>query len=210
MGCLGKGCLILALLILFLLVAGAIGIYYGMKRHSALAHAIVWAQSAHLLAQEPAPVPQFETTQENMQAAARKWHDFERAARRNEPAQVALTADDLNNLIARNPQVRGKVFVSVEDNRLHAQASVAMRDYIGYDGYYLNGEIIVQTDGPRALTRPPLTTITVNGRQLPSDLLGWKYRARPLSNYAEQYKAYLHVSTFEVRDGKLLLSTAEQ
>ncbi len=206
MGCLGKGCLILSGLILFLLIAGAVGIYYGFKTHSAVVHGLAWAQNAHVLSAEPSPVPQFETTEENMQAAARKWNDFETASRTHEPARVELTADDLNNLIARNRHARGKAFVSIENNRLHVQTSVPLGEYIGRNGYYMNGDIVVQTDGPRSLDHPPFNSITVNGRPLPPDLLGWKYRSRPLSDYVAEYQGNVNANTFEIRDGKLILN----
>ena len=116
-GCVGKGCLILCCLLLFLMIAGAVGIYLGMRKHSAIVHAAVWAKKTHLLADEPAPVPQFETTQENIAATKQKWSNFRNAtpndvAVENPPTadvprdtragQVELTADDLNNLIAAN------------------------------------------------------------------------------------------------------------
>jgi len=40
MGCVGKGCLILACFIVFLIIAGAIGVYFGTRTYSALLHAI--------------------------------------------------------------------------------------------------------------------------------------------------------------------------
>ena len=88
MGCVGKGCLILACFIVFLIIAGAIGLYFGMRTHSAVLHSVVWAKKAHVLSQEPSPVPQFETTDENMSAARQKWKDFENT--RNQPANRHL------------------------------------------------------------------------------------------------------------------------
>ena len=55
MGCVGKGCLILACFIVFLIIAGAIGLYFGMRTHSAVLHSFYWAKKMHVLAQEPSP-----------------------------------------------------------------------------------------------------------------------------------------------------------
>lgn len=202
-GCFGKGCLILALLILFLAIAGAIGIYFGLTRYSALAHGIYWAQQAGLLAPEALAVPQFETTPENMEAAFRKWRDFERAAKESQPAHIELAADDLNNLIARDRHWRGKAFVSIENNHLRVQTSVPLGEYIGRGGYYLNGDVVLQSEGPRSLSPVPLNSITINGHPLPSGLPGWKYRARSLGEYVAQYQT--SADTFEIRDGRLIL-----
>ena len=127
MGCFGKGCLILCCFIFFLLLAGAVGVYVGMKHYSALGHSFLWARKTHVLAEEPSPVPQFDTTDENISAAKQKWEDFENT--RDQPAHIELTADDLNNLIAKNRHARGKAFVAIEGNRLRIQTSVPLGEF---------------------------------------------------------------------------------
>src|SRR5437660_87500 len=92
-GCVGKGCFILCCLLLFLMIAGAVGIYLGMKKHSAVVHAAVWARKTHLLADEPALVPEYETTQQNIAVTKRKWADFRNATPSSIPLENAPTAD---------------------------------------------------------------------------------------------------------------------
>lgn len=207
MGCLGKGCLILSIFLLFLIVAGAVGIYFGFKKNSAVVRGIYWAQSANVIASEPASITHFEATEENMEASARKWRDFERASHNGQPAHVELSADDLNNLIARDRHLRGKAFLTIDGNRLHLQMSLPLREILKREGYYLNGDVVVQTDGPASFDHPPLTRITVNGHALPQDLLDWKLRSRTLRNYAEKYKD--KADTFEIRDGKVILDRSD-
>jgi hypothetical protein len=203
LGCFGKGCLILSVFILFLIVACAVGIYFGLKKNSAILRGLYWAESANMLASEPSPVTQFETTEENIQASERKWKDFERASHAGQPAHVELTADDLNNLIAQNQHLRGKAFVTIENNRLHLRASLPLKEYLRRDGYYLNGDIVIQTDGSSSLDHPPLSNITINGHALPSDFLNWKLHSRSIGDYARRHND--KVNTFEVRDGKVIL-----
>ncbi len=205
MGCLGKGCLILACFIVFLIIAGAIGLYFGMRTHSAVLHSFNWARKAHVLAQEPSPVPQFETLDENMKAAERKWNDFKSAASKNQPAHIELSADDLNNLIANNRHARGKAFVSIEGNRLRIQTSVPLGEYVGRGRYYLNGDIVVESNGPQSLEHPRLSSITVNNEPAPPDVLDWKYRSRPLRDYLNEYKTTNDVGSIEIREGKVII-----
>jgi len=220
-GCVGKGCLILCCLLLFLAVAGAVGIYLGMKKHSAVVHAAVWARKTHLLADEPAPVPQFETTQENIAATKRKWADFRNATPNNAVVentatadvppethlgQVELTADDLNNMIAANRHIRGKAFVSIEGNRLHVQTSVPVGEYVGGAGYYLNGDIVVESNGARSLDGSPLGGITVNGQSVPSDALDWKFGGRFLRDYLSTYTLKNDLGPIEIRDSKVIIN----
>ena len=224
-GCVGKGCLILLCLLLFLAIAGAVGVYLGMKKHSAVVHAAVWARKTHLLADEPAPVPQFETTQENIAVTKRKWADFRNATPNNPPnntpaepppitdvphdttsGQIELTADDLNNLIAANRHIRGKAFVSIEGNRLHVQTSVPVGEYVGGTGYYLNGNIVVESNGTRSLDGSALGGITVNGQPMPSDALDWKFQGRSLRDYLSAYTSKNDLGPIEIRDGKVIIN----
>jgi hypothetical protein len=203
MGCVGKGCLILSCFIVFLIIAGAIGLYFGTQTYSALLHGLSWANKTHVLAQVPSPVPQFETTEENVAAAERKWKDFRNV--RDQPAHIELTADDLNNLIAENRHFRGKAFAAIEGNRLRIQASVPLGEFVGRGRYYLNGDIVVETNGPESLENPRLSSITINNEPMPPDVLDWKYHARPLRDYLRQYRITYSSGSFEIRDGKLII-----
>jgi hypothetical protein len=220
-GCVGKGCLILCCLLLFLMIAGGVGIYLGMRKHSAVVHAAVWARKTHLLADEPAPVPQFETTQENIAVTKRKWADFRNATPNNtvventatadvprdaRSGQVELTADDLNNMIAANRHIRGKAFVSIEGNRLRVQTSIPVGQYVGGAGYYLNGDIVVESNAARSLDSSPLGGITVNGQSVPSDALDWKYGGRSLRDYLSAYTSKNGLGAIEIRDGKVIIN----
>src|SRR5438477_12068328 len=122
----------------------------------------------HVLAQEPSPVPQFETTNENISAANRKWEDFRNI--RDQPSHIELTADDLNNLIANNRHARGKVFVAIEGNRLRIQTSVPLNEFVGHGRYYLNGDIVFDRDSPQSLEGPRRGSINVNNDPSASDL----------------------------------------
>jgi len=224
MGCLGKGCLILGCFLVFLIIAGAIGLYFGMKSHSAVLHSAVWMRKTHLLAEEPAPVPQFETTDESIAATKQKWADFrngtitpsstpnadttitDNSARENQSSQIELTAEDLNNLIAANRHIRGKAFVSIDGNTLHVQTSVPVGEYVGRAGYYLNGDIVVQSNGARSLNGSPLGGITVNGQPAPSDALDWTFKGKSVRDYLGGYTSKNDLGAIEIRDGKIIIN----
>jgi hypothetical protein len=231
MGCLGKGCLILCVFLLFLVIAGAIGFHFGMKRHSAVLHSAVWAKKAHLVAAEPAEIPQFETTSDNIAATKQKWSNFrnnvlastptpssspvdgtapaESPTPGNQSSQIELTADDLNNLIAANRRIRGKAFVTIDGNTLQVQTSVPFGEYIGHAGYYLNGDVVVQSNGARTLDNSPLNGITVNGQPIPAEALDWTYRGRSLRGYLSDFVGKNDLGPIEIRDGKVIVRRPE-
>ncbi len=223
LGFVGKACLILACFIVFLMIAGTIDLYFGMRTHSAVVNSVVWAKKSHVLSQEPSPVPQFETTEQNINATRQKWKDFEKNTRnqpahiepsiepgaddltRNQPAHIELTADDLNNLIARVRHLRDKAFVTIEDNRLRIRMSVPVGEYVREGNYYLNADIVITSEGRQSLDNPRVSGIIINNQSLPSDVLDWKYDGRPLRDYLGQHGAALRDDTIEIRDGKVII-----
>jgi hypothetical protein len=205
LGCFARGCLILVVFGIVLALACLGGLYWGFQRHSAIVHGIYWLAKTHSIAEAPAPVPEFTASEEQIQAVQERWEDFEQKTRARQPAEIALTADDINSLIAANRDPRWKAFVSIEANRLRLQTSVPLGEFFGRSNYYFNGDITVQSNGAESLEHPQLNQVTVNNQPVPRDLLNWKYRSRRLREYLADYRNSHNVGTIEIRDGKLIL-----
>ena len=206
LGCFARGCLILLVFAIVLAIACFAGVYWGFQRHSAIVHGIYWLAKTHSIANEPVPVPEFSGSDTQIQSVRERWQDFEQKTRAGQAAEIELTADDINALIAANPErFRGKVFVSIEGNQLRIQASTPLGEILNRPGYYFNGNITVEFKGAESLDNPQLNRIVVNGEQVPSGLLNWKYRSRRLHEYLADYRNSYDIGTIEVRDGKLIL-----
>lgn len=205
MGCFAKGCLILAIFVALLGIAGVAGIYWGMHSQSALARGIVWLTKIHAVAEEPALIPEFRASDAEIDAVQERWRQFEQAAHAGQPAEIDLTANDINRLIAANRDLDGKAFASIEGNRLNLKVSFPLREFIGRAGHYFNADIVLQTDGAQSLEHPQLSRITVNNERVPDDLLDWKFRSRRFRDYLSEHAAAYSTGSLEVRDGKLIL-----
>jgi hypothetical protein len=205
LGCFGRSCLILVVFAVVLGIACFAGMYWGLHRHSAIFHGLYWLAKAQAIAQTPVRVPEFTASDTQIQTVHERCEDFEQKARAGQPAELELTADDINTLIATKQDLGGKAFVSIEGERLRCQASVPLREFIGRSGYYFNGDITLELKGTESLENPQLKGITVNGEPVPSDLLNWKYRSKRLRDYLADYRNGTGVGTIEVRDGKLIL-----
>jgi hypothetical protein len=205
LGCFARGCLILVVFAIVLAIACLAGLYWGFQRHSAIVHSFYWLAKTNSIAETPAPVPEFAATDEQIQAVQERWRDFEQKIRAGQPAEIQLTADDINNLIAVNRDARWKAFVSIEDNRLRLQTSIPLGEFFGRSSYYFNGDIMIQLNTAQSLERPQLNRIIVNNEPVPRDLLNWKYRSKRLGEYLAEFRNNYDVDTIEIRDGELIL-----
>ena len=205
LGCFARGCLILAIFVIVLAIACFAGMYWGLHRHSALFYGSYWLAKTRSIAQAQASVPEFSGSDQQIQRVRERWQDFEQKTRAGQPAEIELSADDINALIATTEGARGKVFASIDGNQLRLQASVPIGEFLGRPGYYFNGDVIIELNGAQALDSPRFSRITINGEQVPTDFLNWKYRSRELSEYLSEQKNAYDIGTIEIRDGKVIL-----
>ena len=205
LGCFARGCLILLIFAIVLAIACFAGMYWGLHRHSALFYGSYWLAKTRSIAEAPISVPEFTGSDQRIQAVRERWQDFEQKTRAGQPAEIELSADDINGLIAASQDIRGKVFASIEGNHLHLQTSVPIGGFLGRPGYYFNGDVTIELNGPQSLENPAFGQITVNGEQVPTDFLNWKYRSRRLREYLLDQRNAYDLGTIEIRDGKVIL-----
>ncbi len=205
LGCFGRGCLILLVFVIALGIACFAGMYWGLHRHSALFYGSYWLAKTRSLAEAPAPVPEFNASDQQIQVVQERWQEFEQKTRAGQSAEIELSADDINALIATSEDVRRKVFVSIDRDQLRLQMSVPIGGFFGRSGYYFNGDVIIELEGAQSLDGPRVRRIAINGDQVPTDFLNWKYGSRQLREYlSEQGNAY-EIGTIEIRDGKVIV-----
>ena len=146
LGCFARGCLIVLVFAIVLAIACFAGMYWGLHRHSALFYGSYWLAKTRSIAEAPTPVSEFRASDQQLQSFRERWQDFEQKTRAGQPAEIELSEDDINSLIATNDDLRGKVFASVESNQLRLQASVPIGGFLGRPGYYFNGDVIIGTE----------------------------------------------------------------
>lgn len=204
-GCL-KGCLFLVAFIGIGLTVLLGSIYYwGTRSHSAMARGIFWLTKIHAIAEKPAAIPSLNVSASARAEVLERWQRFAQAARAGETAAIELTADDLNVLISENPDLDGKLSATIEENQLHLQVSVRLTQAIFRAAQYLNAQVVIEAPEPQIFPQLELDRIRVNGGRVPSDLLEWKYRSRPLRDYVSQYAEIGHIGSMQIRDGNLIL-----
>jgi hypothetical protein len=205
LGCFARGCLTLLIFAIVLAIAGFAGMYWGLHRHSALFYGSYWLAKTRSIAEAPTPVPEFNASDQQIERVRERWQDFEQKARAGQAAEIELSADDINALIATTEGVRGKVFASIDGDQLRLQASVPIGGLLGRPGYYFNGEVVVELEGAQSPDSPRFSRLTINGEHAPTDFLDWKYRSRQLREYLTEQRNAYDIGTIEIRDGKVIL-----
>jgi hypothetical protein len=220
MGCFAKGCLILIVLGILIVVVG-IGASFWSVRHV-------------YLSDKPAPIPQASATSEPTAAATpgatsmatpsgtstavrERLDTMKKAARAHEQTGVELTAADINALIAANRKSRGMAFVGINDNVAQVQFSIPLerldvpfRDALGLGDRYLNATVAIVAPPGTNASNVQLSEVKVNGHSFPADLLdrGFLGVGPSLRSYVIKYANQYGVTDGEIRDGKVILHTS--
>ena len=208
-GCLGKGCLLIIGFLILLLIAFAIGFYVGTK---------------------PRHIPQVQTSDEEQKAVQARWEQFE-ATTRNEPVatpvaspvspdvtpapeaaptpvsanRIELTANDINQLIARGRRTRGKAFVSIEDNIAHVQVTIPL-DKVGFRGRFLNGDFAVRPPADRNPRNLQISQMSLNG--MPDGVVNSLLGSHSVQSYVDEFATKYGVTSFTIEDNKVILETS--
>jgi hypothetical protein len=199
MGCLGKGCLLIVVFLVLLVVAFVIRIRYA----------------------KPKEIPQVQTSEDEQNAVRARWDEFEAASRNKQkissvvpglsptpdvtPAsanRIELTANDINQLIARNRKVRGKAFVSIDNNVARVQVNFPLEKI----GFRLNGELAVRASPDRNPRNLQIAQMSLTG--VPEGVLKTLLGARSLHSYADEFASEHGIATFTIEDNKVILETS--
>jgi hypothetical protein len=218
MGCFGKGCLILIVLAILLVVVGIGGTYWSLR---------------HYLSDKPAPIA--ETTALTATSAAtpgetsvaapsgksaevrERLDTMKKAARAHERTGVELTAADINSLIAANRKSRGTASVGIDGNTLQAQFSIPLerldvpfRNALGLGDRYLNATVAIAAPSGTNASNVQMSNVTLNGHTISAGLLdlGIPVVGRSLRSYVIKYANKYGVTDGEIRDGKVILYTS--
>ena len=212
MGCLGKGCLLIIIFLVLLVVAFVIGFYVGTK---------------------PKEIPQVQTSEDQQNAVAARWDEFEAASKQETPPvvpaispnpdtppapeatptpaatpspnRIELTANDINQLIARSRKTRGKAFVSIENDVARVQVTVPL-DKLGFRGRSLNGSFAVHapTDSnPRNLQ---ISEMSFTG--VPDGVLSTMLGSHSTQSYIDEFASEHGITSFTIENNKVILETS--
>jgi hypothetical protein len=211
MGCLGKGCLLIIVFLLLLVIAFVIGFYVGTK---------------------PREIPQVQTSEDEQSAVRARWDEFEAAGRNEQvispvssptpdvtsaaeatpipeatplsPNRIELTANDINQLIARGRNTRGKAFVSIDNDVARVQISIPL-EKVGFRGRSLNGEFAVRAPPDRNPRNLQITQMSMTG--VPDGVLNSLLGSHSIHSYVDEFASEHGITSFTIENNKVILET---
>jgi hypothetical protein len=194
-GCFGKGCLILTVFLFVLAAAFVGGTFYAMRH-----------LRTTFFAKEGVTLPPNQSTEEEQQLALAHWKIFERSARAHAPARIEMTAEEINALIAAEPNLRGKAFVEITDNVGRLRVSFPLEGVPWLRGKYVNGEAVVAADPEGDPWKAAITNVMVNGSPVFDEALRWR-GPFTVRRYIDEWTQSNDLKTFQIRNGKVIFET---
>lgn len=196
MGCMAKGCLILCVFLIFIGLAGVGGVIFGLR---VVKSSYFPTSRVHL--------PEVTSTQEEQDAANAKWNEFEQAAREKRQAHLEMTADEVNALIASNPELRGNAMVSIENEVATLRLSFPLDRISWMRGRYANAECTVQSAENGNPGELRIANVRLNDKPVEDEYLNWR-GPWSLRRALERWTERENLTTLEIRDGRVVLESS--
>ncbi len=201
-GCLFYGGITLLVLLLVILITGLVGLQFARR---------VFNQFTDT---KPAVLPTVQMSPADVGNVQRRVETFRKAVREHRSVPpLALTADDVNALIASDPELqalKGKLYVTIEGDSLKGQVAVPL-EQLGmpmFTGRYLNGTGTFAVSLQNGVLRVALQEFVGKGKPLPGLYMG-KIRKRNLAADANSdpraADALSYVQDVQVKDGQLII-----
>lgn len=202
-GCLFYGCIsliVVGLLVAAIFVAG----YFVAKR---LANRAI----SDYTDTQPAPIEAVTYASAERAELQKRLDDFKKALDVGQADQdLVLSASDLNALITENPQLKGKLFVIIDDDQLQGKISIPLEDIGPFKlkGRYLNGVGTFRATLTNSALDVRLDDIMVKSNVLPAVLVNELKKLNLAKDYQATPEQKASLSKFEsivVKDGKVHL-----
>jgi len=212
MSCFAKGCLTLIIAAVALVIICLSGGWFFLTR---FANKFTATQPAAVEVRQPMPA--------EAQAAEAKWEGLGTAIRNNQETTVEFTADDLNALIANDPnfrKARGRLRVGIADSivSLDLSTPLDLLKWTRLRGRWFNGNIRFGMSYVDDNFFFDLKSAEANGRQIPSFIFSSDFERSFSRSFSQSFHhrsesrpgrdAWLkHIRTISIQDDKVILTT---
>lgn len=161
-GCLFGGCLTVFLLVVLGISAS---FYAGYRYYKSQLDAYTSTQ--------PVEIQSVEYTDQEIASVKQRVEDFTKALEKGDaPEQLVLTADEINAFISSQKELKGKLFVKIEDGEIKGEASFPVPKVIPLSkGRYFNGSMSLRASLENGVLIVTIDEAEVNGKPVPDEIM---------------------------------------
>ncbi len=203
-GCFFYGCVIASVLAVLLIIALALGAY------------LLYRGFDRFLEQHtsrvPRELPKVQVSEEKRKEVVDRFKAFRQGINDGTATEpLVLTGDDLNVLVEEEPNLRGRVYFTVEGEKIKGQVSIPLTAFMDIGltrGRYLNGEAEFKASLANGVLVVTLDSMEVNGKPIPEQLMADLRRQNLAKDAYENPKNAEMIRKFEsleIKDGKIIL-----
>ncbi len=162
---------------------------------------------------QPAPLAEVELPESEQEALEERVKRFGEALESETgPAELVLTAEELNALIQESPDFKERVFVAIDDDRIKAEVSIPLEEIWPerLEGRYLNGTATLRVSLEGGVLVVMAEDLQVKGEPLPASIMREVEKvnfAQDLQNDPEFAKKMARFESITVKDDKVILRT---
>ncbi len=203
-GCFFYGCLIAVVLFVLGLICAGVLVY--------MAKSFLDNLIKEYAATAPLVLPKADFSEDDRKALMDRWEKFKTAADNDQPAEMTLTADELNSLIEGEADFKGKVYVTIKDDKITGQISLPL-DFLPFGmgkGRFLNGSTTLTVLLVQGELIVHLQDVEVDGKKPPAsfmDQLRHENFAKDFAKDPSNRAALERFSSIEVKDGKMVMKS---
>jgi hypothetical protein len=202
-GCFFYGCLIASVLAVLMVILVAVLTFF--------AYRFATQMIEEYTSTTPRDLPKVEMPAEQRQTLKERVEAFRKAVEAGTPTEpLVLTSEDLNALIEENAELKGLIYVKVEQDQVKGQVSIPL-DKLGLPmvrGRYLNGEADLKASLSNGVLIVTLDSIEVNGKKVPDEVMkGIRQQNLAKDAYKDEKTSEMirKVESLEIKDGKIVL-----
>jgi hypothetical protein len=212
--CCGMGCAtFLALIALFAIafVGGCLWAVHHYKREYTSAEPMT--MPAEVTAEEAVPVeaastPTMSATPIPTRQLETEWKAFEKAANRNQKAQISLSAAQINSLLQNNKNTRGKAYVWIDNNIARVKVSIPLKNVPLVKGRYLNGEATVKASSDGDPDKAEISTITLSDKSVPDSVMDQHFfGSSSMRSAISDWLNKQNIKSFRIENNRVITET---
>jgi hypothetical protein len=209
-GCFFYGCVIASILSLLLLIAVGLVTFFLYR--------LAGKMIDEYTGTAPRELPKVEMPAENRRTLAERVDAFEKAVKEGKPTEpLVLSSEDLNALIEdRAPELKGKIYATIEKDKLRGQVSLPLDDlpFMGLTrGRYLNGEAEFKVTLANGVLYVNIDSFEINGKRPPDEFMNGLRAQNIVQDMYKNPKTAEEIrklESIEIKDGKLIIKVRDR